>query len=214
MSSKGDTQFLRIALGRKKDVIVQCLKDVSFRKAEFIELKTEGLPGVDRAVFFAWPDPPLHPIRIGVDVVQLDDKVLDEAIRLGFDVPMDLQGTVVHAEEALALWPAEAEPGNMANPKTTAMAWHKVDEGQIRREVLKLTKEGKPIFRQVDTAEFCMRMVCTCGRERYSKPNSIHQITACHVCTKNARLRRRSLAQFRTRSRKKESKNLRRPEDS
>lgn len=205
------TEFLRITLGRKKDIIAQTLKNSGYRKNEFILLNTPGVPGTEQAVLYAWPDPLLTPTRIGVDVVQLDDRVLDEAFQFGFELPPEEQVTVVHAEEALAAWPSDSEFIPKVDAETPE--WIPVPSGYSRQEVIKLTKEGKPVFRTVDTEVFCMRMICSCGRERYSKKNSIHQITACHVCTRATRLRRRSLAQYRKRTRKHLATQVRRPEE-
>lgn len=186
------TNFLRIALGKKRGEIVRILQDDQFTKAEFVELEVAGVPGVERVVFFAWPDPLTEPSRIGVDVVQLDDEVLDDAVRLGFE--LDDPSTTVTAEEALAVWPGESSPIKKSS------GWHRVEGGQIRREVTTLTASGRPVFREVDTDIHCFRLVCpNCGRERYARPNSIHQIDRCHVCTRQNRLRRRSLAQYKQR---------------
>jgi hypothetical protein len=155
-----------------------------------------GVPGVERVVFFAWPDPLTEPSRIGVDVVQLDDAVLDDAVRLGFD--LEDASTTVTAEEALAVWPGESSPLQHQQPGTRG--WHRVDGGQILKEVTSLTAAGHPVFREIDTDVHCYRLVCpNCGRERYAKPNSLHQIDRCHVCTRQNRLRRRSLAQYKQR---------------
>jgi hypothetical protein len=196
-------QFLRIALGKKRDNIISCLRDIEFKKAEFIELCVDGVPGVERVVFFAWPDPPREPLRVGVDVVQVDDRVLDDAIRLVFDLPD--AATTVTADEAMALWPGERSP--LRSTSDVKHGWQRVESGQIRKEVYELAADGKPVFREVDTTLFCYRLLCpNCGRERYSKPNSIHQIDLCHVCTRNKRLRRRSIAQYKQRFRDGERK--------
>lgn len=187
-------QFLRVALGKKKEAIISCLRDIKFAKSEFIDMAVDGVPGTARVVFFAWPDPLLEPSRIGVDIVQLDDRVLDDALRFGFD----LDDVVVTADEALAHWPGESH-SPLRSTREVEYGWQRVESGGVRREVIKLDKDGKPVFRDIDTNVYCYRLVCSCGRDRYSKPNSIHQIDLCHVCTRNKRLRRRSIAQYQQR---------------
>lgn len=53
----------------------------------------------------------------------------------------------------------------------------------------------------VDTAVFCWKMACSCGRIRYAKANSRHQVKRCRICTKQRQLQRRAERQRELRGR-------------
>lgn len=40
----------------------------------------------------------------------------------------------------------------------------------------------------VDVVSYCYRMVCSCGRVRYTRPNSIYEVTRCRYCQASHRL--------------------------
>lgn len=55
--------------------------------------------------------------------------------------------------------------------------------GGLKSEVQGVDAAGHDIVAQVDTDKYCWRMVCACGRWRYAKRNSMHQVNLCRVCT-------------------------------
>ena len=81
--------------------------------------------------------------------------------------------------------------------------WHitnvKNAEDQLRPEPR--VEGGIEVVRLVDANVFYWQMVCACGRVRYAKANSRHQVKACRVCTSRGRRARRNKAQKRARSR-------------
>jgi hypothetical protein len=76
------------------------------------------------------------------------------------------------------------------------ITWHLVEHLGIASEVVRLDRDGTPVYHSVDTHTRCYAFTCRCGRVRYAPPNGLHQIGACWVCTRAARLRRRALAQY------------------
>lgn len=50
---------------------------------------------------------------------------------------------------------------------------------------------GREVRQKVNVLVYCYRMVCSCGRFRYAKPNTLHEVTLCRVCQREERLRRR-----------------------
>jgi hypothetical protein len=172
-----------------------------------LDLPVVGLPDVERAAFFAWPEPLGRPKRVVVDVVRLDQQLI-EPVSFAFDLTFDETPAAID-ELPLVTVAAPAPllaPATRVRPRSITLespegpiTWHLV-EATDAREVLQLSRGGKPIFGHVDTTTHCYRMTCPrCGRVRYSKPNSVHQVFLCRVCTRTERLRRRALAQYRAR---------------
>jgi|6_EtaG_2_1085325.scaffolds.fasta_scaffold140105_2 hypothetical protein len=56
-------------------------------------------------------------------------------------------------------------------------------------------QEGSEIVRRVSTSTYGWKLTCPCGRVRYAKANSRHQVRACRVCTRLGRLERRAKRQ-------------------
>jgi len=56
-------------------------------------------------------------------------------------------------------------------------------------------REGSEIARTVNTDTYEWKLTCPCGRVRYAKANSRHQVRACRVCTRLGRLERRAKRQ-------------------
>ena len=54
---------------------------------------------------------------------------------------------------------------------------------------------GSEIARRVNTTTYGWKLTCPCGRVRYAKANSRHQVRACRVCTRLGRLERRAKRQ-------------------
>ena len=54
------------------------------------------------------------------------------------------------------------------------------------KEALK-RQGGRDIVVPVDTAVYCYRTTCTCGRARYVKPNDIFQVRFCRICQSEKR---------------------------
>lgn len=50
---------------------------------------------------------------------------------------------------------------------------------------------GREAKQRVDTAVYAYRMVCACGRIRYAKPNTLHEVRQCRLCQRETRLARR-----------------------
>lgn len=62
---------------------------------------------------------------------------------------------------------------------------------------------GAEVIALVDTEKFPWRMTCKCGRIRFAKANSRHQVQACRVCTAKGRRARRNCAQREAREMRK-----------
>ena len=56
-------------------------------------------------------------------------------------------------------------------------------------------QEGVEVVRTVNTRTHNWRFVCPCGRIRFARANSRHQVRACRVCTRLGRLERRAKRQ-------------------
>jgi hypothetical protein len=69
------------------------------------------------------------------------------------------------------------------------LEWRLVKAGNAL-EVTRIDS-GVPTLQSVDTGIYCYRLTCGCGRERYAKRNSVHQVFACRVCTRQGRLQKR-----------------------
>ena len=72
------------------------------------------------------------------------------------------------------------------SPQSPGVAW----------ELTGFDAQGAPQYVLRDTVDYCYRTSCPCGLLRYARPNALALVTACWVCTRLSRLRRRALAQY------------------
>jgi hypothetical protein len=194
---------LRLAVLRHRAAVLEALEAARFVASVHLERPVTGLD-VERVAFFAWPEPLGRPKRVVVDVVRLDQQLIDP-VSFTFDLAPEETPTAPD-ELPPVIVDQDAPPASRSRPKSVtvegpdgAIVWQHV-EAQTAREVLQLTRDGKPVFGHVDTTSHCYRMTCPrCGRVRYAKPNSIHQVFLCRVCMRTERLRRRALTQYRAR---------------
>lgn len=206
--------FLKIAIGAHRDRLVAALRAGGWVKSAHFELAVAGLPEVETITLFVWPVPLGHATHLAIDIVRLDARRLREAIRL--QLPLRPAERPVAVEEVpppsggadveLSLGPGAGaerpEVVKVAGPDGP-VTWRLVAPG-VEQEVVRLGAGGVPVFQPVDTAVFCYRLTCgVCGRVRYAKPNSLHQVALCRVCTRQDRLRRRAVAQYYHRTRKR-----------
>jgi len=182
------------------------MEDVRYARSAYLDLDVSGLPGVRRVSAFCWPEPPGRPNRIGVDVVRLDETVLDWPVTWGFDltaaerpVAPDEPDVVVGAEEM----EAKLDDDRPEIIRFGSTEWHLITGMPPQPEVARLDTDGRPVVTYVDIETSCYKLQCSrCGRARYSKRNSVHQIKYCRVCTRADRLRTRALTQYKARARK------------
>lgn len=187
--------FLHLALAPYRPQLLALLREGHFSKNVHTTLTVTGVPDTTAVTIFAWPEPYGACKRIAVDVVQLDDRVLLDPVPLFFDVA---------PTERPSGPPTEVSDALLGAPVVTFgdVRWYKIaaEDGKKEREVQKLKSDGSPVYAAVDTTEYNYFMSCPeCGRMRYAKRNSLHQIAACRVCTRQERLRKRALYQYRTR---------------
>lgn len=204
---RGDQTTLVYALSSKKPLILRALAEWHYTRPAFLDaIEIDGLPGIERVSLFAWPEPPGRPTRIGVDVVRVDESILDYAVTFGLDlkksewpVPPAESDNVIVAASEIELDFDDSRPSKI---KIDHVEWYLCANAGVQREVRELKRDGQPIFQDVDTSVYCYKLICPrCGRARYAKRNSIHQILYCRVCTRQGRLRNRALVQFRERER-------------
>lgn len=214
-----DAAFLKIALAPHREALLAALRKTAFVASTHLELEVTGVPGVEKVALFAWPEPLGKTRRIAVDVVRLDAAALSAAIQFTYELKPEERPVVedelppvtvrtVDAEHIAlmdkACWPPD-RPRTLKLPGPEGpLTWQLVEMPAQEKEVQQLGKDGMPVFAMVDTATYCYRLTCPrCGRVRYSKPNSIHQIFLCRVCMRMDRLRRRALEQYKARHGKK-----------
>jgi hypothetical protein len=193
-----------LALSSKRSELRRALELVHFARSAYLELDLDGVPGAAQVSLFAWPEPLGRPTRIGIDVVRLEDRVLSRPVTLGFDLAPHEQpdshgdAEVIVAAEELQIDLDETRPELL---RFGGAEWRLCAQAGIQREVRDLNSQGRPIFQEVDTEVYCYKLICPkCGRARYAKRNSVHQIKYCRVCTRAARLRKRALDQFQQRN--------------
>lgn len=183
---------------------MRALAAAHFVQSVHLEVDVDGLPNVSRVALFAWPEPLGRTQRMVVDVVRLDSQLIGP-VSFTFELSEE-ERPVVADELPPVTVTLDSAPETGTRPKRLQLqgpdglvAWELVEAVEAK-EVLQLTRAGKPIFGHVDTNVYCYRMTCPrCGRVRYSKPNSVHQVFLCRVCTRTERLRRRALSQYRAR---------------
>lgn len=71
---------------------------------------------------------------------------------------------------------------------TTGTVWDLVDSDVANERMI---IQGREVSVRVDVREYCYRMKCSCGRARYAKRNSVHQITKCRVCQRRDEKKRK-----------------------
>lgn len=152
---------------------------------------------------FCWPEPFGRPERVLVDIVRVDERVLEVPIGLVValagterpEVDDELPPVVATFDDEV---PDRARCVVLAGPHGP-ITWRLVGRGGYEKEVERLDAAGRPVLGLVDTTKACYRMTCACGRVRYAQPNGLHQVFYCRVCTRAHRLRKRALAQYKTR---------------
>lgn len=192
-----DATFLKIALGGHRKQIVAALSRSHFTRSVHLELDIVGVPAIRTVALFAWPLPPRRPLLMALDIVRLNTHVLDEPIRLEYKLSARDAPAVIEepAERILA-----GEPVRVVDSPYGSIQWYAVGSAGHEREALRFERDGSLIVGTVNTKSFPFRMACPeCGRFRYAKANSLHQVFLCRVCTRQDQLRRRALAQYRAR---------------
>lgn len=200
--------FLRLALLPHRIAMLEAVREASFARSEHLEFVVTGVPDVARVALFVWPEPLGKTKRLAVDVVRLDGRVLSEPVSLTFELEPDERPAV--PDEPVpprgdprsincATFPADRRDVLVFAGPLFVVEWRLVEEPGMEREVLRLDRLGRPVYGMVDTTDYCYRLACRCGRVRYSKPNSVHQVSACRVCTRTDQLRRRALKQYQAR---------------
>ena len=199
-ASHGQTEelppFLALAVEARRPEILEQLQSSRFTRPEYVELALSGLPDISRVLTFVWPEPLGYPTRIGVDIVQVDDDILPAAIETSFELA-ESERVGPHPDELITITAMDEsymdEDSRPRSIKIGHAEWTLVPDGGVAREVRSLsTQTGAPLFSEVDTAEYCYRLVCPkCGRTRHAKRNSIHQVKYCWVCTGVSKARRR-----------------------
>jgi hypothetical protein len=186
------------------------VRKAAFASSAHVELPVTGVPDVARVALFVWPEPLGKTRRLAVDVVRLDDTVLKTPVQFTFElrpaerptVADELPAVVVGVETPSTPASAWCERPRLLRLKGPEgpVTWQLVEAPGTEREVRRLERDGTPVFGTVDTATYCYRLTCPrCGRVRYSKANSVHQIHLCWVCTRSERLRHRALRQYQSR---------------
>jgi hypothetical protein len=172
----------------------------------YLDVAVDGVPGIVRVSVFAWPEPPGHPNRVGIDIVRAGDYVLKTPITTGLDLtPSERPANPPHQEEIVITaeeLEGELEDTRPAIIKYRESVWQLCATVTTAREVRALDTDGRPVFAEVNTKTHSYKLICPkCGRTRYAQRNCLKQIKYCHVCTIADRRRRRALAQYRRRQR-------------
>lgn len=189
-----------MAVRRQAAKLREALLMVGDSRAVHVRLQLSGVPGVSRAAVFAWPEPLGAPRRLGVDVVALDDVALPNPQRFWVDVSD--RGTVPREVFPIVVRPRDVEDPRPTEVRMPYVVWSLVDGAGLQPEVRHLRKDGQPDVAMVDTSVYSYRMTCPrCGRARYAKRNSLHQVHYCRPCTQADQKRRKATRQFQQRSR-------------
>jgi len=194
----GTRAFLTLALSSREPELRRALEVTNFARSAYLEFDIAGLPEEHVAVF-VWPEPLGHPTHIGIDVVCLGTQPL--AVPLTLQLALTDPPKRTHAVADAVVSVAELDPDlDETRPDTLRYGgaeWRLCAKAGIQQEVTDLDEHGGPVFQAVDTAVYCYQLCCPkCGRIRYARRNSTHQIKYCRVCTRAAQLRRRALSQF------------------
>jgi hypothetical protein len=186
---------------------VRALEDVHWARSAYLNLNVEGVPGVRTVSVYAWPEPAGRPTRIGIDVVREGSRALAHPVSINLDLsPEERPAATTDPGEDIRVTAEDLADMDDDRPAEITLSdgrtWQFFSRG-IQREAHDLDRQGRPIYREVDTSMYCYRMICNkCGRPRYAKRNSIHQIQYCRICTRAARLRKRAIDQCQERSAK------------
>jgi hypothetical protein len=201
-----DAAFLKLALRPRREEILEALARSEFARGEHMELAVTGIPRVKTVALYAWPEPLGRSRCVTVDVVRVGDRVLVSPAT--FELELGAKERPVQKDEMppVVVTLAEAREGSTEDDDTVrvegpegVIEWRRVGAG-TQREVQRLDASGVPVLADVNTEVYCYRMSCPkCGRVRYAKKNSLHQVWLCRVCTRGKRLRRRALSQYRAR---------------
>lgn len=164
-------------------------------KGLLFELPVESAPGsaLSQIIFYAWPDPPGIFRAALLDVVRLDDCTLDPPLSFAFDLRT---GSL----RPRAPTPPARPPPPLGDAASSTSVWAPApppDQLPAPTEPVGFSPRGRLLYRTVDTATHSRQFTCACGRVRFVRPNSTHQVSLCHPCARQAHLRRRALAQFR-----------------
>ena len=184
-----DAAFLKLAFQGHRERLLGAVEKRHYLRHAYLELEVMGLPGVRRAAVFCWPEPLGKPRRLTVDVVGFDGGVLDRPISFTYE----LDPVEVRVEEL-------SPPASGGARRTRGgIVWTEVPPDEVGKEVLRLEKNGAPVFHTVNTRLYRFKMTCRCGRVRYARANSLYQVRQCQVCTRADRLRKRALDQYQKR---------------
>jgi hypothetical protein len=194
----GHEAFLRLALRQHRPEIVQAVARFSFLRRAHLELPIAGVPGISLVEIFAWPNPIGRARRVLADIVATDRQALSEPVTVEIEL-QDGEAAPLRTETAPVVVDARTRLAAEEDAvQIGACLWRRVGPGK-QQEVFQLQLDGTPLVRTIDTTKYPYRLTCSCGRVRYAKRNSLHQIHACRVCTEFARTRAKALKQFRAR---------------
>lgn len=204
--SAPDAVILKLALAGYRARLLEVMRATAWCASAHFELEVRGVPGTRTVALFVWPEPLGRARRIAIDVVRLDETTRRTPICFAYELTPAERPSVEETppvEVTIDQFVAEVAGRRIVvmGPPEQPVRWTQIlpAEAKLEREVQQLEKDGTPVFATVDTRKYCYRMTCTCGRVRYAKANSLHQIFACRVCTRADRLRKRALRQYRTR---------------
>lgn len=141
-----------------------------------------GVPGVDHVFVKTDADTGI------VEVHGVNGERLPDPIRIALvphrapAPPPDLQyGEPVYVTVRATDLPSTSVPGR------DGTRWAPVVGGGFRAEPQSIDAATNDVIAQVDTGVYCWALHCDCGRVRYAKRNSIHQVSLCRVCTTRKR---------------------------
>lgn len=124
-----------------------------------------------------------------VEVQAVNGKRLLHPIKLDLQPPPQARTVTVRADDLNSI---KGRDGTQ---------WRPVVGGGFRPEPQAVDAAGNDVVAQVDTGTYCWALTCACGRRRYAKRNSVHQVSLCRVCTtaqRKAKRRRSSSARTTT----------------
>jgi hypothetical protein len=185
--------FLCVALGRHRHLIFNELVRANLRTHMFLPLAVQGLP-VERVVVLCWPDPPgaRRLEKIGVDVVQLGNRVLDKPIHLGFRID---RGMMIR-DRPLDLWPAEDESEDKQPMPVALGTWIANGIRSVTEPAL-LSADGEDLYVTVEGPAAAWRMECGCGRVRHASSRTKRAIKRCRICASTKKARAKAWYNFR-----------------
>lgn len=153
-------------------------------RSTWIELPLAGIPDVAKVGLRAWPEPARAPIQIGVEITQVNGATLAHPI--SFVIALDKRQVPPPLEVV------DLDDHRPAHISFGSVEWFLVAPGH-QNEVRAIDAHGRAVYREVDTSIYAYRLDCSrCGRVRYARRNTLHQIQYCWVCTSQIRLHRRA----------------------